>query len=251
MKKFYVHFNNEELGPLSIEELKNLKITRQTMSWYEGLEEWRPAGEITDLQSLFPPKLPPPLVKETIKPKQVEEKKEVVYQPLVQQSASPYQQPAKKSSGVGKFVLILLVAGGLFMSYIYVQEQNSRLEQNLSSNSLNGNTNSYEQNVMTVEEQEKDNPRRFLSANGTYRDNLLGNKTVLNGTITNTAAKATFKDVVIEVKFYSSTETLISSENYVIYDFFPPGSTKNFNMRIKHPGGTEKVNFDVVRAVGN
>ena len=53
------------------------------------------------------------------------------------------------------------------------------------------------------------------------------------------------------MKFYSSTETLISSENYVIYDYFPPGRTKDFNMRIKHPGGTEKVGFDVVRAVGN
>ena len=56
MKEYFVHIH-EELGPLSIEELKKLKITRKTMTWYEGLEEWKHADEIPELQSMFPPKI--------------------------------------------------------------------------------------------------------------------------------------------------------------------------------------------------
>lgn len=248
MNQFYVHFNEEEIGPLSIAELKTLKVTRNTMTWYEGLEEWKPAGEIVELQSLFPPKVAPPIVKETVKPKldEVQAPKQEAPTYIIQ------QQPEKKSNGIGKFILFLLIIGGLGVGFSVFQDmerQRQNSSESLGFGSSNSNAKSYEQNVMTVEEQERSNPTRFLTSSGEYRDNIWGNKTVLNGTITNSAAKATFKDVVVEVKFYSSTESLISSENYTIYDYFPAGSSKDFNLRIKHPSGTEKVGLSVVSAV--
>ena len=257
MNQFYIHFNEEELGPFSIIELKTLKITRKTMTWYEGIEEWKPAEEIAELQSLFPPKMPPslaakeaikppPIVKETIKFKQ----EEVIQQS--KQQAHAYitqQQPKKKSGGVGKYLLLLLVGIGSFIAYFAIQDMGRRSSDSLGFDGSATNANTYEQNVMTMEEQERNNPIRFLSTSFEYRDNILGNKTVLNGTITNSAAKATFKDVVVEVKFYSGTKSLISTINYTIYDYFPAGMTKGFNLRIKHPDGTEKVGLSIVNAV--
>ena len=258
MNQFYVHFNEEELGPLSIAELKTLKVTRNTMTWYEGLEEWKPAGEIGALQSLFPPKVPPPIVKEAVKPPPIV--KETV-KPKLEEAQAPkqqaptyviQQQPEKKSNGVGKFILFLLIIGGLFVGFLAFQEmerQKQSSSQSLGFGSSSTNANTYEQNVVTVEEQERQNPTRFLSASGQYRDNILGNKTVIMGTISNSAAKATFKDVVVEIKFYSDTESLITSEQYTVYEYFSPGTTKDFNLKIKHPRGTEKVGWKVISAV--
>ena len=61
MKKYYVHKDNEQLGPLSIDDLKELKITRQTMIWYEGADTWKKAEEISDLDTILK-SVPPPLL---------------------------------------------------------------------------------------------------------------------------------------------------------------------------------------------
>ena len=46
MKKFYIFINEEQIGPLSIEELKQYKISKETKVWFEELEDWKNANEI-------------------------------------------------------------------------------------------------------------------------------------------------------------------------------------------------------------
>ncbi|EJF08883.1 DUF4339 domain-containing protein [Pontibacter sp. BAB1700] len=59
MKNYYlINEEGQQEGPLSFEELKNLKISRDSFIWYEGLEEWKRAGLLNDFNSYF--KLPPP-----------------------------------------------------------------------------------------------------------------------------------------------------------------------------------------------
>jgi len=60
MEKFYIQEDDQQQGPFSIEELKELKITRETMTWYEGVADWKEAGEIEELKELFK-SIPPPL----------------------------------------------------------------------------------------------------------------------------------------------------------------------------------------------
>lgn len=108
---------------------------------------------------------------------------------------------------------------------------------------------SYQEQKISLEEQERRNPLSFLSAGGTYRQTLLGIKIVINGTVTNSASIATYKDVRIRVRFYSKTKTEISSEIYVLYEFIPPGKTKDFTWRIETPGGTESVSWDIISAL--
>lgn len=71
MQKFYIHKDNQQQGPFSIEELKNLKISRETMIWFEGADNWRKANEIEELNDIFksiPPPIssitPPPFIEE-------------------------------------------------------------------------------------------------------------------------------------------------------------------------------------------
>ncbi len=61
MSNFYIHKDDQQQGPFTIDELKDLKITRETMVWFEGADEWKQAIEIEDLQEIFK-SIPPPLV---------------------------------------------------------------------------------------------------------------------------------------------------------------------------------------------
>ena len=60
MSKFFIHKDDEQQGPFTTDELKDLKITRETMVWFEGADDWKKAVEIEDLQEIFKG-VPPPL----------------------------------------------------------------------------------------------------------------------------------------------------------------------------------------------
>jgi phage shock protein PspC (stress-responsive transcriptional regulator) len=53
MEYYYSSNENERIGPLSIDDLKQTNITSKTLIWYEGLEDWKTAGQLPELKSLF------------------------------------------------------------------------------------------------------------------------------------------------------------------------------------------------------
>ena len=62
MSKYYYTDGKERFGPFTLEELAAKNISRDTMVWMEGLTDWIPAGNLTELQSLFSaggPQVPP------------------------------------------------------------------------------------------------------------------------------------------------------------------------------------------------
>ncbi|GEC78153.1 GYF domain-containing protein [Flavobacterium aquatile] len=60
MKQYYISINNEQVGPLSFEELKEKKISSVTMVWFEGQTDWKKASEIDELKDLLK-SIPPPI----------------------------------------------------------------------------------------------------------------------------------------------------------------------------------------------
>src|SRR5438128_1620742 len=71
----------------------------------------------------------------------------------------------------------------------------------------NTNAETYAEKVMTVEEIERNNPSKFLEASGTYNESFWGDNMKVHGKVVNKATVANYKDVVIEIIFYSKTET--------------------------------------------
>jgi hypothetical protein len=106
---------------------------------------------------------------------------------------------------------------------------------------------SYEEHKLTLKEQEEQDPLRFLSSDGTYQPTLLG-RWRLNGTISSSATVARYKDVMIEIKFYSETETLLGTSNHTFYEYFEPGSTKNFSFKVDGYPGTQKIGWSILSA---
>ncbi|UPT65439.1 MAG: hypothetical protein M0D57_12870 [Sphingobacteriales bacterium JAD_PAG50586_3] len=102
---------------------------------------------------------------------------------------------------------------------------------------------------MSVEETEKLNPSKFLKADGTYNENFWGDKFKLRGTVTNNATVARFKDIHIEVIFYSKTDTELGRETYVLYERVKPHQTINFEWKLNKPNGSvKKMNWNVISA---
>lgn len=60
MKTYYIHNGKENSGPFDLEELKEKKITKTTLVWFEGMDQWSHAGDIDELKSFFVV-VPPPL----------------------------------------------------------------------------------------------------------------------------------------------------------------------------------------------
>lgn len=60
MKKYFLHNGTESSGPFDLDELKAKSITKTTPVWYEGMENWKYAREIAELNSLFVV-VPPPI----------------------------------------------------------------------------------------------------------------------------------------------------------------------------------------------
>lgn len=74
MKKYYLHDGTESSGPFDFEELISKKINPKTPVWFEGLDTWKFANELTELNNLFQP-IPPPI--STLKEKPILEKTEI------------------------------------------------------------------------------------------------------------------------------------------------------------------------------
>lgn len=58
----YYAKNNQQIGPITISDLKPNEISKETLVWYEGLVDWVAASEVDELKSYFS-KVPPPLPK--------------------------------------------------------------------------------------------------------------------------------------------------------------------------------------------
>lgn len=105
----------------------------------------------------------------------------------------------------------------------------------------------YEQTKETLEQTEKKNPKRFLTVEGHDRKNLL-RQTVIKGTIINKATVASYKDIDVELSFFSKTGALLEKDHEVIYETIAPGSSKNFKTKYFAPKGTDSVALKIVAA---
>jgi PBP1b-binding outer membrane lipoprotein LpoB len=105
----------------------------------------------------------------------------------------------------------------------------------------------YEQTKETLEQTEKKNPKRFLSVDGHDKKNL-ARQTVIKGTISNKATLASYKDIDVELSFYSKTGALLLKDHEVVYKVVTPGSSENFKYKTYAPKGTDSIAMKISSA---
>lgn len=106
---------------------------------------------------------------------------------------------------------------------------------------------SYETAKETLAEKEAKSPVKFLAVVGKDRKNIIG-QTILKGTVTNNATVCKYKDVEIEISFFSKTNALLEKDVEVVYDVLEPGKSTSFKTKYFAPKGTDNVQMKVVRA---
>ncbi|TRZ53394.1 DUF4339 domain-containing protein [bacterium] len=61
MKKYFYSDGTTKVGPFTLEELKERRISRETLVWFQELGDWKPAGSIPEISEIFmltPPPFP-------------------------------------------------------------------------------------------------------------------------------------------------------------------------------------------------
>ena len=111
MSKFYIHIDDQQQGPFTTDELKDLKIARETMVWFEGEEDWKKAVEIEELQEIIK-SIPPPIVD-----KEIEDAKKSIDK----------EKPSRKKKGLTVVVFVVLLIGAIG-SYWYIIQQTKQVE---------------------------------------------------------------------------------------------------------------------------
>ena len=130
---------------------------------------------------------------------------------------------------------------GLIMAAFFFATCNSK------DKSAQKENDKYEQTKESMEQTEKKNPKRFLTVEGHDKRNLLG-QTVIKGTISNKATVASYKDVDVELTFFSKTGALLERDHEVIYETIAAGSSTNFKTKYFAPKGTDSVAMKIFAA---
>ena len=223
MNKYYLHNGSDNIGPFTIDELKQNKITPTTPVWCEGMEDWNDAGSVEELKILFPV-IPPPIKKA----KQEEQKRSTIKE----KKGNIYWSIYKLFRIFA--IIFLIIVGIIILSKVFDKEIDT--------------SSTYQESVMTIQEIEAAEPVNYLKADGTYNNNFIGDKVKINGVITNSATVTTYKDIIVRVNFYSKTNTLIGTEDYTLYEFYPPNSSQEFKLKVKAYSNVSSLGWEIVNA---
>ena len=105
----------------------------------------------------------------------------------------------------------------------------------------------YIKNKAALQKEEEKNPVNFIDVNGYNKKNFLG-QTVVKGSLTSKASVATFKDIDLQLSFFSKTNALLETDKETIFEILHPGETKDFKTKYFAPKGTDSVALSVLSA---
>jgi hypothetical protein len=108
----------------------------------------------------------------------------------------------------------------------------------------------YEKAKESLEEREKKNPVEFITITSKDKHNLIG-QTVIKGSINNNAKVCTYKDVELELSFFSKTGVLLQKENETIYDMIAPGKEVEFKKKFFINKDADSMAIKVLKAKVN
>ncbi len=105
----------------------------------------------------------------------------------------------------------------------------------------------YQKATEALAAKEKKNPIAFLSVSSHDRRNLLG-QTVIKANVGNSAKVCTYKDVQLELSFFSKTGTILEKDVETVYDSIPAGKVVNFKTKYFAPKGSDSISIKILSA---
>jgi len=212
-------------GPFSLDQLKEMKISPSVPVWTEGLKEWIKAREISELQqALFssPPQ----------------------YAPSYAEPGNQYFQTASEKTGffLGKNWKPILAVLVLIITVIFIFKRQTSDGYSLAFETANQSAKTPEQLREELKQKEMMNPANYIIPTKKRRKNLIG-ETIFEGTLSNTASVANFKDVILKVTWLTKTNTSLGVSRYIVYEYI--GAGKSAQYLIRTVGPSEYTNTQV------
>ncbi len=203
MKKYFLHTGKTQSGPFTLDELKQQGLRGTTMVWFDGIENWTEAQKIDELKS-FVVATPPPF--ETTNPlnQTFDKAKKVLDKDYVNEIEKKI--PNSTGKKIFKLSLIVLALIGLFFVFDFIRP--------------------------TQESKERKHPVDFLAiseASLSYsRYSMDPNKRwYISGYLKNNARITTYKDVKVEMEFFTRSNTSLGKTTIVVYKLFPPNKIED------------------------
>ena len=220
MKTWFIRHNNENLGPYTVDELKKLAVTRDDYVWKEGLKNWVQAKSVPELNQIFEFSTPPSFIAKN----------------------KNSNKPARSRKRMLWISLLLIMS---MVTYLIYANNNSTLIAPFNSPTQK----SPEQIKVELAQTERENPVQYISGRMGHRKNWIG-ETVIEGTLSNAATVAAYKDVVLHVDFYSKTNTVITTRRFTIYEMMNPGQTIAFKVKTIVPKDVTDLKVSIMGASG-
>ena len=105
----------------------------------------------------------------------------------------------------------------------------------------------YEEQKQGLADKEKTKPLAFLHVKSDHRKNWVG-QTVVEGTITNTAAVSSYKDVRLKMLCYDKSSKLVEEHEDELDVILKPNSNKDFKLRYRLPRSTDSIAVSIMSA---
>ena len=252
MTAYYTHDGTTQQGPFSLDQLLQSGIAANTQVWSQELANWTPAKDVYELRSLFYPEtvapaptapvLPsPPVTPVTPTPTSINAA--YAAQPL----ATPpiyFPQPQRRNTTIWTVLLGLVILGTGYFIYGAVQRRNNPEPDALSSEAK------YKESKMSIGDYERSHASEFLVASATQREKMTGDKVRMIGKVSNKATVANFKEVVVEVTYFSASQAPIGTDHFVVKELMAANSSKTFDWTIKPPATTKTMVWQVIGGKG-
>lgn len=105
----------------------------------------------------------------------------------------------------------------------------------------------YEEQKQSLTDKEKTKPLAFLHVKSDHRKNWVG-QTVVEGTITNTAAVSSYKDVRLKMLCYDRDNKMVEEHEDLLDAIIKPNTDKEFKLRYRLPRTTDSIAVSVMSA---
>lgn len=228
MREYFLHNGQDQIGPLTLEELRKRGINSKSMIWYKGIPSWIEASEIDELKEILDD-TPPPYSRNRDTPPPLQKAKVVFEKDYINEVEKKI--PSSTGKKFFKLGLLLLAIVGLFVviGKLFPSKENLEKKTPLEYLELSKASGSIY--------------RSYYESDGDV---------VITGEIINKSQYTRYKDFVIEVQYLSKTKTLIATTDYVLYDQVEPGRTAYIKTQLKEkaPDGAYELTWKLLDATG-
>src|SRR3954447_15082005 len=105
----------------------------------------------------------------------------------------------------------------------------------------------YEEQKQSLVDKEKTKPLAFLRIKSGHRKNWVG-QTVVEGTIANTAAVSSHKDVRLKMLCYDKDNKMVEEHEDLLDVIIRPNTSKDFKLRYRLPRSTDSIAVGIMSA---